>query len=56
MNFIDDLEKKYSSEVQTLTFHLAVLMGALTNLQIGTEHKKWGLEAPIKRKTYEQSR
>lgn len=27
--------------VQTHTFHLAVLMGALTNLRIGTEHKKW---------------
>ena len=26
--------------VQTHTFHLAVLMGAQTNLQIGTEHKR----------------
>ena len=36
--------------VQTHTFRLAVLMGALTNLQIGTEHRRWGLEAFHKRK------
>ena len=27
--------------VQTHTFRLVVLMGALTNLRIGTEQKKW---------------
>ena len=36
--------------VQTHTFHSAVLMAAPTNLRIGTEHKKWGLEAFHKRK------
>ena len=29
---------------QTHTFHLVAQMGALTNLQIGTEHKKWDWE------------
>ena len=27
--------------VQTHTFHLVAPMAVLTNLQIGTEHKKW---------------
>ena len=27
--------------VQTHTFRFVVLMAVLTNLQIGTEHKKW---------------
>ena len=34
------LDKVEKYAVQTHTFHLAVLMGALTNLQIGTEHKR----------------
>ena len=33
------LDKVEKYAVQTHTFHLAVLMGALTNLQIGTEHR-----------------
>ena len=36
--------------VQTHTFHSVAPMGVLTNLQIGTEHKKWGWGAFHKRK------
>ena len=36
--------------VQTHTFHSVAPTGVLTNLQIGTEHKKWGWGAFHKRK------
>ena len=36
--------------VQIHTFHSVALMGTPTNLQIGTEHKRWGLEPFHKRK------
>ena len=36
--------------VQTHTFHSVAPMAAPTNSLIGTEHKKWGLEAFHKRK------
>ena len=35
--------------VQTHTFHLAVLMGALTNLQIGTVHPKKAWKQVLRR-------
>ena len=35
---------------QTLTFHSVAPMAAPTNLRIGTEHKRLGLEAFHKRK------
>ena len=50
MNFIDDLEKKYSSEVQTLTFHLAVLMGGADQLTNWDGTQKVGLGSTNKEK------
>ena len=34
---------------QTHTFRSVAPMSVLTNLQIGTEHKRWGLGAPSKK-------
>ena len=39
-NFLTFVDHMSCHVVQTHTFHLAVLMAVLTNLRIGTEHKK----------------
>ena len=40
-NSVAELRLTICHAVQTHTFHLVAPMAVLTNLQIGTEHKKW---------------